>query len=225
LAAFEVPRAEMEALAGAMTDDQARLLAAYGELVSGRGRQMSLVSRGAAERLSEHLIDSAALLSVMEPGGLEVADLGSGAGLPGVVVSILRPGAKVSLIDSRRNRVGFLKAVRRRLELPNVKVVHARLESLAGLAAFDLAVARALGATERVLLPALRLLAPEGSLVLFKGPRWADEADAASAMAESAGFELGWTRVVELPGVGRSTTFVEFHVKRRDLGSETTTQV
>jgi 16S rRNA (guanine527-N7)-methyltransferase len=204
----------MEALAGGMTDHQAGLLADYGDLVSGRGRAMSLISQGASERVAEHLIDSAALLSVIEPTGLRVADLGTGAGLPGVVIAILRPGADVSLIDSRRSRAVFLKAVQRDLQLANVRVVHARLEGLAGLVTFDLAFARALGTVDVALPISLRLLAPGGSLVMFKGPRWADEADAASRIAESAGYELGWTKTVALPGLDRATTFVEFHVKR-----------
>ena len=78
---------------------------------------------------------------------------------------------------------------------------------------FDLATARALGKVEDVLAPALSTVRPGGRLVLFKGPKWNSERTTAESVAAAEGFEIGWEREVVLPGVGRTTTFVEFHVK------------
>jgi 16S rRNA (guanine527-N7)-methyltransferase len=175
---------------------------------------MGVVSRGATSRLGEHFVDSAAVLSVIDVGGRRVVDLGSGGGLPGVVVAVLRPSAQVVLVDSRRSKVAFLKGVQRALRLPNVEVVRGRLEELVGLREFDVGLSRALGRIERTLAKSLRLVADDGRLVLFKGPQWRDEADTAVAIAAEEGAMLEREAAVALPGSDRTTTYVVFHVKR-----------
>jgi 16S rRNA G527 N7-methylase RsmG len=77
-----------------------------------------------------------------------------------------------------------------------------------------MAVARALGQTADVRAACLRLVAPDGRLVLFKGPKWSEESEEASTIAAREGAEISRTETVALPGLGRSTTFVEFHVKQ-----------
>ena len=196
-----------------MTGSQAAALASYAEAVLAAGRRQNLLARGSLERLGEHLVDSAALLRVVEAGG-SVADLGSGAGLPGMVLAVLRPGASVTLVESRERRVAFLRRVVRRLALPNVEVVQARVEELVGRRAFELVCSRALGGIGRTLLPSLGLVGAGGRLVLFKGPRWWEEAEEAAEIARAAGYGIERTVEVPLPGFGRATTFVVFHVKR-----------
>ena len=164
--------------------------------------------------MGEHFVDAAALLSFVDPGAGELADLGSGAGFPGIVVAVLRPEARVTLVDSRRSKVVFLKDMKRRLGLENVTVVHARIEELDCESKFELAAARALGSVETVLGSCLRLVSPGGRLVLFKGPQWRDEAEQAGVIAGLEGAEIVRTETVTLPGLGRATTFVEFHVKQ-----------
>lgn len=213
---FKCPREAIEELAGPVTGRQCDLLAAYAERIVAASRTMSVVSRGSLPRLSEHLVDSAAVLSVVDVEGRIVGDLGSGGGLPGVVVAVLRPSAEVVLVDSRRSKVAFLKGVQRELGLPNLEVVRSRLEDLGGAREFDVGLSRALGGVAQTLAPSLRLVAGDGRLVLFKGPRWREEADAARAIAARQGAFLERTTEVELPGIGRSTTFVVFHVEHRD---------
>jgi 16S rRNA (guanine527-N7)-methyltransferase len=211
---FSLPRSAIEQLAGELSESQAHSLALYADAILRASPRMNLVSRRSLGDLEGHLVDAAALLAFADPGDGQVADLGSGAGLPGLVVAILRPRARVTVVDSRRSKVVFLKDVVRRLRLPNVEVVHARIENLAGRVAYPLAVARALGESSVILPGCLRLLAPGGRLVLFKGPRWVDEAADVRAIAEEQGAEITRAEQVPLPGVGRATTFVEFHVKR-----------
>ena len=210
---FSLPRQSIESLAGRLSDEQAVLLTAYGQAILRVSRDMNVVSRGSLERLGEHFVDSAALLAFVEPGQGPAGDLGSGAGFPGVVMAIMRPEASVTVVDSRRSKVVFLKDVKRRLGLENVTVVHGRLEEMEGRMQFALAVARALGRVEAVLASCLRLVAPGGKLVLFKGPLWRDEEEQARAVAATENAEIVRTESVALPGLGRATTFVEFHVK------------
>ena len=78
---------------------------------------------------------------------------------------------------------------------------------------FDMAVSRALGKIEKTLAPSLALVARAGRLVLFKGPKWREERELASSIAREQGFVLGREVDVLLPGLDRTTTFVEFHVE------------
>jgi len=208
-----LPTESIELLAGPVTREQSELLTAYGDAIVESSRRVNLVSRKSLVAIDEHFVDAAALLSFTNLGGGDLGDLGSGAGFPGVVVAVLRPGVSVTLIDSRRSKVVFLKDVTRRLRLENVTVVHGRLEDLAGQHGFGLAVARALGSTEKVLAPCLRMVAPGGRLVLFKGPRWSEEASLASRIASEEGARIVRTESISLPRLSRATTFVEFHVE------------
>ena len=209
----------MEELCGPMSELQAAALTAYGELILESSRQVNLISRQSLSALHEHFIDSAALLAFADPSGLSVADLGTGAGFPGVVVALLRESADVTLVDSRRSKVVFLKHAQRELGLGHVRIAHARLEEMAGKEEFDLAVARALGDVRDVLPHCLRLVRCDGRLVLFKGPRWSEEAEESELIASAEGFAVGRTEAVELPGLGRATTFVEFHVEQTSAGT------
>ncbi len=197
-----------------MTEEMVEKLKKYGDLLLEHATKMSLVSRHELSRLHIHVLDSAALLATRElpMDDAWTADLGTGGGLPGVVLAILRPEAKIALVDSRRSRVVFLKIVKRELELENVEIIHERIEDLASTRKFELCVARALGKVEKVLVPSLDVVAPGGSLVLFKGPKWKTEREQAIQMALGVGAELVGEQDVEIRGEDRSTTFAEFKV-------------
>ena len=211
---FSLPRESIEIVGGAVSEEQAVLLTAYGQAILRASREINVVSRRSLGRLGEHFVDSAALLSFADPCQGSLGDLGSGGGFPGVVVAIMRPEASVTLVDSRRSKIVFLRDVKRRLGLENVTVVHGRVEELGGDMQFGLVVARALGSTRAVLGSCLRLVAPGGELVLFKGPRWVDEMEEVRVVAAQEGAEIVRTRTITLPGLDRATTFVAFHVKQ-----------
>ncbi len=210
---FSLPRESIETVAGPLSEEQAVLLTAYGQAILRASREINVVSRRSLGSLGEHFVDSAAMLSFADPCQGSVGDLGSGAGFPGVVVAIMRPEASITLVDSRRSKIVFLKDVKRRLGLDNVTVVHGRVEELPGHMQFGLVVARALGRTKAVLASCLRLVAPGGELILFKGPLWGDEIEGARVIAAQEGAEIVRTRRITLPGLDRATTFVAFHVK------------
>ncbi len=211
---FSVPKGRIAHLAGAPTEEMVEKLKRFGDLLLEHATKMSLVSRHELSRLHIHVLDSAALLATRElpTGDGWTADLGTGGGLPGVVLAILRPEARIALVDSRRSRIVFLKIVKRELGLDNVEIVHERIEDLAGARKFELCVARALGRIEKVLVPSLDVVAPGGSLVLFKGPKWKTERDQALQMALGVGAELVEEKDVDIRGEDRVTTFVEFKV-------------
>ena len=209
---FRLPREAVETLAGRLTDAQAARLSEYGAMLLSADRKTNLVSERDRSRLGEHMVDCAALLRAVSVEE-SLADLGSGAGLPGLVVAIARPETAVTLVEARRRKVVFLKQAVRVLSLENVAVMHARLEDVPAAERYAMAASRALGSIGKTLGASLRAMAPDGRLVLFKGPAWVDEKEEALGIAVAAGAELEREVSVELPGVGRTTTFVVFHVK------------
>ena len=114
------------------------------------------------------------------PDGATVADLGSGAGLPGVVLAMARPDLTVTLIEPMARRVGFLEEVRAELELSNVEVVRARAEQWPRNGRFDVVTARALAALPKLLAWCLPLVAEHGELLAMKGSSAQDEIVAAA---------------------------------------------
>lgn len=118
------------------------------------------------EMINKHLLDS---LSVAEflPSG-EVLDVGSGAGLPGVPLSIVSTNNKFTLVDSSLKRVVFLKEVKRKLALTNIDPIHSRVEQLDSLG-FDIIMSRAYSSLDNMLSQTQHLLAENGRWLAMKG--------------------------------------------------------
>ncbi|MEX2575715.1 MAG: 16S rRNA (guanine(527)-N(7))-methyltransferase RsmG [Halofilum sp. (in: g-proteobacteria)] len=118
-----------------------------------------------------HLLDSLALVPLVR--GPRVADLGSGGGLPGLPLAIVRPQWRVTLIEPRAKRAAFLAHVVRRLALDNVIVARTRGEDLladpAGDDRFDTIACRAFGTLAEFIAAAGRLCSPGGCLLAAKG--------------------------------------------------------
>ena len=108
-----------------------------------------------------------------------VADIGSGAGLPGIVIALAHPGLKVTLIEPLQRRVEFLCEVIDSLKLTNVEVIRAKSESIKG--SYNYLVARAVAPLPRLLETTWHLVKPGGSLLAMKG---------ASVEGEIAGLSL-----------------------------------
>ena len=122
--------------------------------------------------VSHHLLDSLALLPhlpLQETSDARVADVGSGAGLPGIPLAIANPQLQVTLLDSNGKKTRFLRHVQRTLDLANVEVVEARLEDFEPGLVYTAIVCRAFGALGEFIAQALRLVAPGGRLVAMKG--------------------------------------------------------
>jgi 16S rRNA (guanine527-N7)-methyltransferase len=139
------------------------------------------------------LLDSLLFLRVLPPSVRTIADLGSGAGLPGVPIKIVWPDLDVTLVESRERRASFLSAVVRELRLPGIRVLNTRGEDLAGdpQSRFGAVVMRCAGDPGRLLPLASRLLSP-GGVVVAAGP--------------PERHELAVGQWVEVPGFGRART-------------------
>lgn len=140
-------------------------LAAYLTLLRKWGRVFNLTGKASvAEMVSRHLVESLALRPLLR--GRRLADIGSGAGLPGIPLALAEPGRQFALIESRLKRVRFLRHVKAELALANVAVVHARAEHLPSGPPFDTVLARAV-APPAELLEIVRPLTAPGSVLLL----------------------------------------------------------
>lgn len=143
-------------------------LAAYAALIREWNGRINLVSpKDLASLETRHIADCAQLAPLLPAEG-EIADLGSGGGLPGIVLAILRPGAPIHLVESDRRKSAFLLEAARRLLLPHASIHPARIEA-ASLPPLAAVTARALAPLKELLPHAHRLLAPGGVAVFPKG--------------------------------------------------------
>lgn len=199
----------------------------YAGWLAGPGVERGLIGPREVSRLwKRHLLNCAALqeplaaaLPPPSPAGDlaaknrpgQVCDLGSGAGLPGIVVTLLRPDLEVVLCEPSLRRSTFLTEVVADLGLTGTQVVRARAEELAGSRQFDVVVARAVAPLPRLVGWAMPLLRPAGQLLALKG----DRAEAEAAAAGPPLHRLGARDVTVLPveAGGISTRVVR--VRRR----------
>jgi 16S rRNA (guanine527-N7)-methyltransferase len=157
-------------------------LSRFAALLSTKAVAAGLVSLGDRDRVMErHVIDSLRAVSVVGDGDREALDLGSGAGLPGMVVAVAMPELRVTLVEGRRRRVAFLEYTIETLGLRNAVAIHGRIQDLR--AEVDLCFARALAPLEDAWRLALPLLRRGGRLVYFagQGSRPASEGHGSSA--------------------------------------------
>jgi 16S rRNA (guanine527-N7)-methyltransferase len=149
----------------------------------------SITARRSA--LDVHAADSLVALEIPEVRAAAVlADLGSGAGFPGLALAVALPHASVSLVESSRRKCAFLTRAVTEASLASVNVVCARVEEWGdGREACDVVTARALGPLAVVAEYAAPLLRVGGSLVAWKGRRDAEEERAAAAAAGALGLE------------------------------------
>lgn len=152
------------------------------------GSPHNLMSHAALAQLRErHLPECAALAACLPEGPMRLVDIGSGAGLPGLVIAVRRPDLQVELIEATRKKARFLDRMALELGRPGVRVHHGRAEELGRsrlAGAFDLATARAVAPLARLIPSALLLLRPHGRLYAVKGADWEGELADARAAAQ-----------------------------------------
>lgn len=196
-----------EAARGAFPSDRLPLAEAYTKLLATEGVLRGLIGPREAPRLwDRHLLNCAAVAAAL-PEGASVCDIGSGAGLPGIVLSIARPDLQVELVEPLLRRTTFLQEVVERLGLDRVRVTRSRAEALHGLRQYDVVTSRAVAPLGRLLEWSMPLVAPEGALVAMKGSSVSEEIEAASGVLARLGCDA--PEVVDLEGVdGASSTRV-----------------
>ncbi|MEY2980067.1 MAG: rRNA ((527)-N(7))-methyltransferase RsmG [Planctomycetota bacterium] len=155
----------------------------------------NLVSRAARAELSTRHVPEAVRFARELPGPGRLLDVGSGGGLPGVVIAIVRPDLEVHLLEATGKKVAFLEETSRTLEVP-VRIHLGRAEALASGplgGSFDLVTARAVAPLDRLVRLTVPFLAPGGSLHALKGARWAEELTAAHAEIRRRGLVVAST--------------------------------
>jgi 16S rRNA (guanine527-N7)-methyltransferase len=134
---------------------------------------------------SRHILNSAVVAETVKAGDL-VADVGSGAGLPGIPMAIALPEAHFVLIEPMERRSTWMLEVIQELGLANVEVRRARAEEVLDLK-FDIVTARAVAALDKLLRLTVHLLKPGGSLIALKGSKAAEEIEAAKKLQKKLG--------------------------------------
>ena len=154
--------------------------------------------RDPAEMLTHHLLDSLAAVGPLrrQTGGRAVSllDVGSGAGLPGVVFAICCPEVRVECVDTVAKKAAFLQQAAVALKLPNLKGLHARVESLAG--PYDIVCSRAFASLADFVNWSSAALAEEGVWLAMKGKLPQDE-----LAALPAGVEVFHVEPLVVPGL------------------------
>ncbi len=140
----------------------------YLALIAKWNRTYNLTAIHEPERmLTHHLLDSLSILSAVAAGPL--LDVGSGAGLPGIPLAIVRPDLRVTLLDSSQKRCGFMQQAAIAFKLGNVKVVHARAEAFQSAEKYPQIVSRAFSDLSDFVKATHHLLAEGGEWLAMKG--------------------------------------------------------
>jgi 16S rRNA (guanine527-N7)-methyltransferase len=160
--------------------DRLTLLEAYADLLSTEGVTRGLIGPREVPRLWDRHLVNCGLLARLIPVDARVADVGSGAGLPGLVIAIARPDLWVALVEPMARRVAFLEEVRTRLAVDSVDVVRARAELWTDPPRFDVVTARAVAALPKLLSWTMPLVADTGAVLAMKGSSAGEEIEAAA---------------------------------------------
>lgn len=185
----EVPPAPPAA--AVLCGDALERITQYAAVLADRGVLHGLIGPREVPRLwDRHLLNCAAL-SLAIPQGASVLDLGSGAGLPGLVLALVRPDLRVTLLEPLQRRVSFLDDVTAELGLGHVGVVRARAEDVIGEIEVDVVTSRAVAPLARLVQWSLPLTVPGGVLLAIKG-RTAPEELAAAAKGLRAAGAANW---------------------------------
>ena len=159
----------------------------YARLLAGPGVQRGLIGPNEISRIWDRHLFNCAVVAGLVPGRCSLLDIGSGAGLPGMVLAMLLPDSQVTLVETMARRAAFLVECATELGLGNVEVRRARAEELAGKVAVDVVTARAVAPLDRLAVMALRLLKPGGVVLAIKGAKAAEEVAAARAVLARLG--------------------------------------
>ncbi|GAA1733184.1 16S rRNA (guanine(527)-N(7))-methyltransferase RsmG [Microcella frigidaquae] len=159
---------------------------------------------------TRHVLNSALVAPFLQSGG-RLADIGSGAGLPGLVLALVRPDVEVTLIEPMERRTDWLRDESARLGLTNVTVLRARAEDARDAGPFDQVTARAVSALRTLIPITAPLVRAGGELLFLKGARVDDEIAAATKVLQKhrvrdiAVLELGVGLLPEITRLFRAT--------------------
>lgn len=151
-----------------LSDKQIQQLLRYLSLILKWNRIYNLSAiRDPIESVKKHLLDSLSIIHFVQPGLL--LDVGSGAGLPGIVIAIMKPETEVFVLDSVGKKCRFMQAVKSELALENLSVVNSRVESFKSKKSFSQITSRAFAEASKTIQLTKHLLEENGRYLLMKG--------------------------------------------------------
>jgi len=191
------------ALALDLDEAQLARLVTHLDLLDEWNSRMNLTAiRDRPSQLTKHLLDSLTVLPYLQ--GPRIADVGSGAGFPGIPLAIVEPHRHFSLIESTGKKCRFLEHVRDTLQLANVEVVQARAESYKPDVRFDTVIARAVGPIADLVKVAGGLVVGGGRLLAMKGRFPQDE-----LAVKLSGWKVAAVHPLTVPGLAEERHLVE----------------
>ncbi|MDI3242063.1 16S rRNA (guanine(527)-N(7))-methyltransferase RsmG [Arthrobacter sp. AL08] len=209
----EITDAELQA-AQTIFGDRLNLAKRYVEHLATSGTERGLIGPREVPRLwSRHVLNCAVIESQIAEGS-HVADVGSGAGLPGLCLAIARPDLELTLIEPLERRVVWLQEVVDDLGLINVTVMRSRAELAVGMVKADVVTARAVSALSNLAGLTIPLLAGKGEVIAIKGRSAGEEVEKAAKVIRKLG---GTQTTVLLVGEGlleEPTTVVRIVVNK-----------
>jgi 16S rRNA (guanine527-N7)-methyltransferase len=186
-------------------------IARYAGMLRDQGELRGLIGPREVPRIWErHILNSAAVVPFLPTAG-SVADIGSGAGLPGVVLAVMRPQLEVILVEPMERRTTWLSEVVAELSLTNVQVKRGRAEEFHGAFEVDAVTSRAVAPLSKLIRLSMPLVRVGGDMVILKGRSVAEEVDPARKVLRK--YAAGDPDILEgstVEGV-ESTTIVRVH--------------
>lgn len=189
----------IEQLSLTLNDTQVDLLLEYLEQLAKWNKVYNLTSiRDKAEMVTLHLLDSLAIVHEVEQIEVHnrIIDVGTGGGLPGMVLAICFPHSQIELVDARDKKVRFLRQAIAQLGLSNAKAVHTRIEAYQVEEKFDLVTTRAFSSLKEMLGLTTHLCHTDGSFLAMKGQFPKQEIDQIPD-----NYQLLWTKPLTVPGL------------------------
>ena len=214
-------RAGAEQLGCSLSQAQAEQLLAYLSLLAKWNRVYNLTAvRDPAEMLTQHLLDSLSIVPSLQrhlSGRLtgrtaRVLDVGSGGGLPGVVLAVVMPQLNVTCVDTVIKKVSFIRQVALELRLANLLAVHARVEEMAA-PGFDIVVSRAFASLADFVTLTRRQLTPGAVWLAMKGKRPDDE-----VVALPSGIDVFHVEHLAVPGLAAERCAVWMQPRHQPAG-------
>jgi 16S rRNA (guanine527-N7)-methyltransferase len=196
-----------------LDESQSSRLIAHLDLLDEWGKRMNLTAiRERSQQITKHVLDSLTVRPWLR--GNRIADVGSGAGFPGIPLAIVAPGLQFALIESTGKKCRFLEHVRDQLQLANVEVVQSRAESYRPAERFDTVLARAVGPLAHLVRYAGSLVGGDGRLLAMKGRLPTDELSQHLNGWKSAG-----VHPLHVPGLDEERHLVELVRSHARAGS------
>ena len=194
----------------AVPENATELLRGYYEYLTERNQVMNLTAiEGEEDTARLHFLDCAALLKYVPLNGKTLLDVGSGAGFPGLVLKILAPDCKITLLDSLQKRVTFQQEVCEKLALDKIRCIAGRVEEVADIRGrFDVVTSRAVARLNVLCEFCLPMAKVGGVFAALKGPMPEEELEEAAKAIRTLGGKLEKVEKYTVPGTEATHSIV-----------------